>query len=220
VRPKIILDGKVCSANSYYSNSREALAGFALRNGISGTIVDLGCASGGMGSALRRSNSVDRVVGVEVSNAATTAAEVLDHVVHGSLEHDHVWNDLPASFDSLVCADILEHLTHPELILERAVNRLSTNGLAIFSFPNVAYYRVLKDLLLHDRWQYTDCGVLDRTHLRFFSISSASALVEGAGLRVVSSSVPLASRAAKVGRLAPVALRFLAAQVYIAARKI
>ena len=87
-------------------------------------------------------------------------------------------------YDFLLFGDVLEHLVHPERILAELAKRLKPGGRAILSLPNIAFAANRVTHLL-GRWDYKDYGILDRTHLRFFTKRSMVALIEGAGLRVI-----------------------------------
>ncbi len=86
-------------------------------------------------------------------------------------------------FDAVVCADVLEHLARPEDLLARIHGWLRPGGTLFVSLPNVANVTVRAALLL-GRFSYAERGILDRTHLRFYTRRSAEALLTGAGFRV------------------------------------
>ena len=100
----------------------------------------------------------------------------------------------PAPAQALVCADVLEHVPDPADLLPRLLRTyLPAGGLVLVSLPNVAHVTMRLSLLL-GRWQYGDKGILDRTHLRFFTARSAAALLETAGVRILRrrvTAVPL-----------------------------
>lgn len=99
--------------------------------------------------------------------------------------------DLPESlarpwrepFDVIVAGDILEHLPEPERLLARMAPLLAPGGVLLLSLPNVANVTV-RAALLAGRFPYADRGILDRTHVRFYTRASARALLAGAGLRI------------------------------------
>jgi SAM-dependent methyltransferase len=99
---------------------------------------------------------------------------------------------LGREFDVVVCADILEHLPSPEELLAAIHKWLKPGGVLLVSLPNVANITVRLSLLL-GRFSYAERGILDRTHLRFFTKRTARALLEDAGFRVnriVPSAMP------------------------------
>ena len=146
-------------------------------------IVDVGCGAGGLGRALKTARPGSEVRGVEIMpEPAALAREGLDAVVCGSAELPPP-ADWPAP-DCLVFADVLEHLRDPWATLRIWAEGLEPGGSVVLSLPNVAHHSAL-GLLLHGHWRYTDEGILDRTHLRFFTRETALELVEQAGLKVV-----------------------------------
>jgi 2-polyprenyl-3-methyl-5-hydroxy-6-metoxy-1,4-benzoquinol methylase len=144
-------------------------------------VVDVGCAAGALGAGLKVERPGIQVRGVEPSQqAATRARQVLDDVLVGSAEQQP-----PASWpapDCVIFADVLEHLTDPWTVLRRWGQRLAPGGAVVASVPNVAHHSVALDLVLRGRWDYEDAGILDRTHLRFFTRESALRLFRNAGL--------------------------------------
>ncbi len=144
-------------------------------------VLDVGCGAGAFGWLLKRQRRNVEVTGLEVvERAAAQARRVLDHVLTGSIET----MDLPfpdGHFDCIVCADVLEHLVEPAQAIRKLARVLAPDGLIVVSIPNVRYHAVLESLSL-GRWQYTDRGILDRTHLRFFTRPELEALIRDAGL--------------------------------------
>ncbi len=149
-------------------------------------VLDVGCAAGVVGAALKRRQRCT-VVGIERDPTAARAARaVLDEV----LEIDLEWPGTNwcaqlgrQPFDCLIYADVLEHLREPRelLVAQRAL--LAPGGIAIVSVPNVRHYPVVLGLL-RGEWRYQDEGVLDRTHLRFFTRRSLIEMLASAGYRV------------------------------------
>ena len=100
---------------------------------------------------------------------------------------------LDGEFDAIVCADVLEHLREPAAVLAALGRALAAGGEVVISIPNVAHLWVRLSLLA-GRFEYAERGILDRTHLRFFTRRSLAALVTRAGLRLTrmtSTPVPL-----------------------------
>jgi hypothetical protein len=92
-------------------------------------------------------------------------------------------------YDLVLCLDILEHLVNPEIVLARIVENLPDGATVIISLPNVAHLSVSVPLLLLGRFDYADEGILDRTHLHFYTQKSALALARNAGLTPSSGVV-------------------------------
>jgi 2-polyprenyl-3-methyl-5-hydroxy-6-metoxy-1,4-benzoquinol methylase len=144
-------------------------------------VLDVGCASGLFGAALRRAGH--EVWGVEQSPQAQAARDRLDHVVAGSVEDFLRSPEAAAEFDVVSFVDVLEHLVAPEAVLRQCKVLLRPDGAIVASLPNVAHLAV-RVMLLEGRWEYADLGLLDRTHLRFFTRESIVELMEGAGFSV------------------------------------
>ncbi|MBL4608193.1 MAG: class I SAM-dependent methyltransferase, partial [Pseudomonadales bacterium] len=87
--------------------------------------------------------------------------------------YDEAYADLPdAYFDLIICNDVIEHLPDTDHFLQTIKKKMDPNGMLIGSIPNVRYYRNLRSLIFSGQWEYTDSGILDRTHLRFFTEKS------------------------------------------------
>ena len=144
-----------------------------------GTVLELGCSSGYFGHALIKRGH--RVVGVEGDPAAAKLAETAGlEVVRGDLEDPATLDALAEQYDAILLMDVLEHLRAPELLLTRIRSLLKPAGVLIVTGPNVAYWR-MRIALLMGEWQYTETGILDRTHLRFFNREGWETLVQEAG---------------------------------------
>lgn len=164
----------------YYSCSRPEIQ--QLVNPSARRILDIGCAAGMLGYQLKQ-NSGAEVWGVECEpRAAAQAEKRLDRVLTGAVEE--MLELLPASyFDTVVIADVLEHLVNPWHVLEKLKEKLSPHGEIIVSIPNVRHWSVIKNLL-EGKWSYEDAGILDRTHLRFFTRSECIRLFASSGYEI------------------------------------
>jgi 2-polyprenyl-3-methyl-5-hydroxy-6-metoxy-1,4-benzoquinol methylase len=162
------------------------------------TVLDVGCGIGLNGAAAKRTGA--RVTGIEIVPASIERAKkVLDEVLVADIERDASLRDALGArrFDLLLLADVLEHTTEPRAVLERLVPYLEEDGHVLISLPNVAAWPVRFDLLA-GRFEYTSSGILDDTHLRFFTRESAIAMIESAGLQVLRvEQNPMLVRGAK-----------------------
>ena len=146
------------------------------------TVLDVGCSRGLFGATLQQANPALRLFGIEPDPAtAEQAAGHYEQVTCGSFP-----GDLPAdgTFDCIVFNDVLEHVVDPWAMLGRAKDHLAPGGHVVASIPNVRHYIVVRNLLLRGRWDYAEWGVLDRTHLRFFTRASIEDLFDSADLEI------------------------------------
>jgi 2-polyprenyl-3-methyl-5-hydroxy-6-metoxy-1,4-benzoquinol methylase len=147
-------------------------------------ILDVGCAAGAMGALMLRSGARE-VVGLELHpGAAAEARTRLTAVCEVDLES---MTDLPYAdghFDCIVFADVLEHLREPQVLLSRLRRYLAGDGFIVCSIPNIRHESVLMPLLVDGTFTYRDEGVLDRTHLRFFTAREILTFLEGAGFEL------------------------------------
>jgi 2-polyprenyl-3-methyl-5-hydroxy-6-metoxy-1,4-benzoquinol methylase len=131
-------------------------------------LLDVGCGSGAFGRLVRSRRPGMELWAVEPDPASAQAAEDgFDHVVVGEFPDDRLPDD---RFDVVMCADVLEHMPEPEAALRAAAKAMRPGGIMVASIPNVRHWRaVVWPLLWHGTWTYTERGILDRTHLRFFT---------------------------------------------------
>ncbi len=166
----------------YYSYLRQDLVDIV--EGIGNKILEVGCGEGFTGSELKRIGKAKEVIGVEIFGpAAFKAKERLDKVIVGDIQVI----SLPFPdryFDYIIFGDVLEHLSDPWSTLRKLKRYLSSSGFVIASIPNLTYWEILKDIIFLDKWEYVDSGILDRTHLRFFTRKSLIDLFQGSGLEI------------------------------------
>ena len=163
------------------------------------SVLDVGCLAGGFGQLLKARRPSIEVWGIEADpGAAGIARSRLDHVIEGRYP-----DVVPMRrFDCVVFNDVLEHLADPWAAVERATLLLSPGGVVVASIPNVRYYAVSWSLLTRGKWEYGDGGVLDRTHLRFFTRQTIEELFQPSGYElrgvVPSNFPPVRSRWARL----------------------
>lgn len=156
----------------------------SLVRGTPRRVLEVGCASG-QTLAYMRERGAEFTVGVEHSTkaAALAAERGVTQVILGDIEHIDL--DLePCSFDLLIAGHVLEHLADPWAVLRRLRRLLRTGGQLVGALPNVRNYSVVFPLLLRGEWEYEPSGVMDWTHLRFFSFKGVRRLLEQAGFEV------------------------------------
>ena len=146
-------------------------------------VLELGCAVGAMTETLSQEGC--SVVAVERDPAAAAVALAFaERVIVADLDGDDYVNELGEdTFDVVVAADVLEHLQRPVAVLRDTTSRLRQNGVVVISLPNVAHAAV-RLALLGGAFPYGQYGLLDRTHIHFYTLESALELIESAGLWV------------------------------------
>jgi 2-polyprenyl-3-methyl-5-hydroxy-6-metoxy-1,4-benzoquinol methylase len=143
-----------------------------------GALLDIGAGPGHLGAAV--AGHFGYVAGVEADVSTPPPPGVYHRWVAGAADPAAVWE---RSFDAIVFADVLEHLGDPAPMLLAARRWIAPGGLLLVSLPNVANVTV-RISLLAGRFEYADRGILDRTHLRFFTRRSARRAIEAAGFRI------------------------------------
>lgn len=167
---------------SGYETERTDVQAFVPRSAK--RILDLGCSSGALGAALKARQGAE-VIGVEVSSVyAAEAASRLDEVICADVAEALDGPTELGKFDCVIAADVLEHLVDPWNALRRAVALLHPGGVAVVSLPNVRYALTFWTLLRRGTWPRDPEGLFDATHLRWFTLADARALLEGAGLEI------------------------------------
>ena len=175
-------------SGSYFAYARKEIASLLpLGSGEQGQgarVLEIGCGAGSTLGWLRQTGVASETIGVEIVEAAATQARAFADKVH-CLDFER--HDLPAGhgqFDVILCLDVLEHMVDPWKVVDRLVTGyLKPGGTLVASLPNIQHYSVVLPLLFKGKWRYEDEGLLDRTHLRFFTRESAVALLTHASLK-------------------------------------
>ena len=151
--------------------------------GFNKRVLETGCASGHVSEMLSAQGC--SVVGIE--NDATVvepALPWLERVIVRNLDDEGLWEELvDERFDAILFGDVLEHLKDPLATLTRSVEHLNPAGIVVISVPNIAHADV-KIALMNGTFPYTESGLLDRTHIYFFTKDGLIDLVRKAGLVV------------------------------------
>lgn len=168
---------------TYYLGSRDDL--IRLIPAGARKVLEIGCAAGMTGRTLK-GLGFEEVVGVElVEDVARKAQAFYDRVITGDVEKIQLPYE-KGHFDCILYGDVLEHLVDPWRLLREHNLLLGREGAIICSIPNIRYYKQMKKLFLRGEWEYRERGILDRTHLRFFTVKSIRAMVEDAGFEITT----------------------------------
>lgn len=151
-------------------------------------VLEFGCANGRLTKHLaenKRCNvsivEIDQEAGLEASKYAVKS---LIGMESGDIEK-YIWTEaLESKFDYIIFADILEHLYHPEMALERCRDFLKPGGSIIVSLPNIAHNSIIIELI-NNRFNYQEIGLLDDTHIRFFTNDSFKKMLDRINLKVI-----------------------------------
>ncbi len=148
-----------------------------------GTILDVGCAQGALGAAYLRRNPRARYLGIDSDAAALRiAGQRLTEVACVDVEADPMPFAVP-KIDCIVYGDLLEHLADPWTLLKQHAGLLALDGTVVICTPNAEHWS-LAHLLLNGRFDYQDTGLLDRTHLRWFTARTLCLALAQAGLEL------------------------------------
>lgn len=165
-------------------------------------VLDVGCAGGRVAKHLTAKGC--EVVGLDRDPIlAEKARQYCGQVIVGDAEDEAILAAIQGPFDYVVLADVLEHLVQPELLLTRLKTKLKICGRILTAIPNVLVWETRREFLL-GRFDYQEYGILDRTHLRFFTWKTARMLPEKAGYRLInvsfSHNIPIVNRLAHLMR--------------------
>jgi 2-polyprenyl-3-methyl-5-hydroxy-6-metoxy-1,4-benzoquinol methylase len=148
-------------------------------------VLELGCSTGFFSKYLRQMRACS-VVGLEVDPvAAAEARKFCNEVLLSDLNSAEWMKGLPRqAFDVILMGDVLEHLIEPQAVLEQIQPMLAPNASIIISLPNIVYWGTRLKILF-GRFEYESFGILDHTHLRFFTPKTAQKMIESAGYEII-----------------------------------
>ena len=147
-------------------------------------ILDVGCGQGATGHAIKQNLDIDEIVGIELlENAARVAKTKLDKVIVGDIETLDL-DFKKGYFDCILFADVLEHTQDPWNVLYKFRPYLHDDGIVIMSIPNLRHIApVLK--IIFDRFDYEPLGILDKSHLRFFTLYTIKNMIKESGYKIL-----------------------------------
>jgi 2-polyprenyl-3-methyl-5-hydroxy-6-metoxy-1,4-benzoquinol methylase len=166
----------------YFSNNRSELHSYLPEN--IKTILDVGMGEGVFLLSLKKNRPNLETWGIELEKKSFEIAnDKVDNALFGTVEENI--NSIPEGyFDCISFNDVLEHLVDPWQVLESVKAKLNKNGFILASIPNVRYVNNLKKIILDKDWEYVEEGILDSTHLRFFTEKSIYSLFKKSGYTV------------------------------------
>lgn len=203
---------------AYFDNVRDEILPFFSHQ--LNTILEVGCGTGGTLAFLKERGLCRTTIGIELfPEAFEKAKATLDLGFCGDIETMSL-PIRPGTIDAILCLDVLEHLIDPWQVIDKLTEFLAPTGFILTSIPNVRHVRVLLPLAMRGEWQYQNDGLLDKTHLRFFTKNSAIRMLSTPRLTVAQVALRYRSRRVrKAARFVPTPLRdFLASQFIVQAK--
>lgn len=166
--------------NIYYTNLRPEMA--KLLPQTAQKILDVGCGQGVFSENFKNKNL--EMWGMEINKTEAAEAQKKYHQIIVGDVTDGITKLPEKYFDAIYCNDVLEHLIDPYTFLQNIQQKLSPTGIFIASIPNVRYFNNFINFLFKKDWKYEDSGILDRTHLRFFTQKSIIRMFDEAGYTI------------------------------------
>jgi SAM-dependent methyltransferase len=167
----------------YFGNARMDLIGLLPKG--DNKVLEIGCGTGSTGQKLKSEGKASEVIGVEIMAWAAKEAEgKFDKVICGDIEII----DLPFEkdyFDYVIAGDVFEHLGDPWAVLRKISFFIKKDGYVVASIPNIRHWHIIRDIVLKGEWSYEKQGILDETHLRFFTKKSIIKLFENNGFETI-----------------------------------
>lgn len=148
-------------------------------------VLDIGCKEGIIGSQAKKKGC--QVIGVEIDREKALKARRHYHqVMIGDIEREETFVSLERDFEVILCADVLEHLIHPKETLLNLKRHVVTGGRFLISIPNIAHWSI-RSQLLFGHFEYKEKGILDKTHLRFFTLQSFTHLLQEVHVKILAT---------------------------------
>jgi len=148
-------------------------------------ILDIGCGSGYFSKKIMKKGNI--VYGIDSSKEAIAlATKRVNNAAICNIEQEEIpWKE---KFDIIIFADVLEHLQAPEIVIKKCMKHLENDGLIILSLPNIANWTI-RIQLLFGNFDRSTTGILDKTHIHFYTLKTAKKLIEDSGLEMVGIDI-------------------------------
>ncbi len=168
--------------SDYYKAYRKEMLDFLPAN--TQTVLDIGCGNGALSAVLKDQYGIE-TWGIELMESeAIKAKEIMHQVLVGPCES--LISELPDNyFDAVYLNDVLEHLSNPNEVLKQLKSKLKPTGVMISSIPNIRYHKALIEIVFKQDFKYQESGILDFTHLRFFTSKSIQRMYRELGFEII-----------------------------------
>lgn len=164
----------------FYGFRPDILAELPQKSGV--RILEIGCGSGETGRVALQTGKADFYFGIEINDeSASQASSKISEVLCANVEEIDI-SSVPDNFDVLIMSEVLEHLVDPWSTLLKVTSRMKNGSSVYASSPNLCHYRNVISLI-KGKFEYTDLGVMDRTHLRWFTPDSFSQMFSDVGYK-------------------------------------
>lgn len=147
------------------------------------TILEIGASSGYMTELFLKNNCKVDVIEVD-KNAASDISKKTRKIIYGSIEEISIINQLNKDYDFIVLADVIEHLVDPQKVLKNLKMIATKKTKLLLSTPNIAYWAIRKELFFEGSFEYQESGILDKTHLHFYTTKTLPKLLTTSGWKV------------------------------------
>lgn len=176
------IDQSYSAKPSHYFSGARAILVEQLPDAPGAAILEVGCGSGGTGALALATGKCGQYHGIEIEPvAAARAKTLLTEVLVGNVETMEL--TYPEAFDVIIISEVLEHLIDPWAVVSRLLRLLKPSGMLVATSPNVSHWRVI-GALFRGRFDYCEMGVMDRTHLRWFTPATFHQMFVDAGFVV------------------------------------
>ncbi len=183
-------------------------------------ILELGCATGFMSQYLKQVKNC-QIYGVDLDPASIKLAKPhLKKARVGDLDQESTWKQIyqDKPYDVVFASAVIEHLKNPWDIISKIHSNLKKDGLLVITTPNIAHWR-MRVHLLRGKFEYTQYGILDNTHTKFFTYFTFQDLITQAGFEITNIQIDPAGGIKYFNPIAKHFPNFYAHQIAIQARK-
>ena len=154
---------------NYFSNIRKEIYSLLPKN--CHNVLDLGCGNGATLGWIKDLKVCNKTYGIDIVQPGPDTHKNIDQYLNKDLEEcDYFFEN--TKFDLILILDVLEHLVDPDNFIKKVRNSLNDDGIIILCIPNIRHYSILKNIFIEGDFPYNETGILDKTHLRFFTNKS------------------------------------------------